>query len=81
MPRYIYFCESCKTDFTVFHGMNDTQDMCIKCESDKIKKMLTKPIRQNNKKEQSTGNLTKKYIEDNREILEDLKKESKKDYD
>ena len=81
MPRYIYFCESCEADFTVFHGMNDTQKVCIECQSEKIKKMLTKPIRFNNKKEQSTGNLTKKYIEDNKEILEDLKRESKKQYD
>ena len=82
MPRYIYFCENCQLDFTVFHGINDVQVACIECESDKIKKMLTKPIRlNNNKNKQSTGNLTKKYIEDNREILEDLKQETKKNYD
>ena len=82
MPRYIYFCENCQLDFTVFHGINDVQVACIKCESDKIKKMLTKPIRlNNNKKQKSTGNLTKKYIEDNREILEALKQETKKNYD
>ena len=38
MPRYIYFCENCQLDFTVFHGINDTQIACIECESDKIKK-------------------------------------------
>jgi|TARA_B100001094_G_scaffold330413_2_gene395593 putative FmdB family regulatory protein len=81
MPRYIYFCESCQVDFTVFHGMNDIQTMCIECESDKIKKMLTRPIHLSKKKEKSTGNLTKKYIEENREILEDLKKESKNNHD
>ena len=38
MPRYIYFCENCQSDFTVFHGINDIQVACIECESDKIKK-------------------------------------------
>ena len=54
MPRYIYFCEKCEADFTVFHGINDIQVDCIVCESDKIKKMLTKPIHLNNNKKQQS---------------------------
>ena len=51
------------------------------CNSEAIKKMLTKPIHFTKKKNESTGKLTKKYIEDNKEILKDLKKESQKNYD
>ena len=43
--------------------------------------MLTKPIHFTKKKNESTGKLTKKYIEDNKKILKDLKKESQKNYD
>ena len=54
---------------------------CTMCNSEAIKKMLTKPIHFTKKKNESTGKLTKKYIEDNKEILKDLKKESQKNYD
>ena len=81
MPRYIYFCEDCQTDFTVFHSMQDIQKNCIICDKSSIKKMLTKPIHLKTKKDTSTGKLTQKYIEENKEVLKNLKKEAKKDYD
>ena len=81
MPRYRYFCEECQSDFTMFHGMDDIQKDCPACNSNKIKKMLTIPIHLKNKKGESVGKLTKKYIEDNKEILKNLKKESQKNYD
>tara|TARA_Y100000592_G_C5329114_1_gene248627 strand:+ start:410 stop:541 length:132 start_codon:yes stop_codon:yes gene_type:complete len=43
--------------------------------------MLTKPIHLKVKKDKLTGNLTKKYIEENKEILKNLKKEARKNYD
>ncbi len=81
MPRYRYFCEECQSDFTMFHGMDHIQKDCPACNSIKIKKMLTTPIHLKNKKDGSVGNLTKKYIEDNKEILKDLKEEAQKEYD
>jgi hypothetical protein len=65
----------------MFHGMDDIQKDCPACNSSKIKKMLTTPIHLKNKKDESVGNLTKKYIEDNKEILKDLKEEAQKEYD
>lgn len=81
MPRYIYFCQKCEEDFTIFHGINDIQKVCIVCDSEMISKKLTTPIHLKKTVKNTTGNLTKKYIEDNKEILEDLKKETKKNYD
>ena len=81
MPRYRYFCEECQNEFNVFHGINDIQKDCSVCNSDKIKKMLTTPIHLKNKKDKSVGNLTKKYIEDNKEILKELKEEAQKKND
>tara|TARA_B100000212_G_C27340123_1_gene518807 strand:- start:1054 stop:1296 length:243 start_codon:yes stop_codon:yes gene_type:complete len=75
MPRYLYFCEDCNKDFITFHGMNDIQQNCNLCKSTKIKKMLTKPIHFDKKKSASTGELTKKFIEENKKVLEDLKNE------
>jgi len=81
MPRYIYFCKECQDDFVVFHGINDIQKHCALCDSDNISKMLTKPIHLAKKKDKSTGTLTKKYIEENKEVLNNLKKEAQKEYD
>ena len=81
MPRYIYFCENCEKDFSLFHGINEVQETCTVCESEQIKKMVTKPLRLKKQVKKSTGKLTKKYIEDNREILKNLKKENEKSHD
>jgi hypothetical protein len=43
--------------------------------------MLTKPTFIENKKDPKVGQLTKSYIEQNKEVLENLKEEAKKDYD
>ena len=77
----MYFCDDCQDNFTVFHGLNDIQNFCLMCESENINKMLTKPIHLKVKKDKLTGNLTKKYIEENKEILKNLKKEARKNYD
>tara|TARA_B100001094_G_C18078833_1_gene744081 strand:+ start:89 stop:340 length:252 start_codon:yes stop_codon:yes gene_type:complete len=81
MPRYRYFCHNCQKDFFVFHGMDEAQDGCALCESEEIQKMLTKPTFIEKKKDSKVGRLTKNYIEQNKEVLENLKEETKKDYD
>jgi putative FmdB family regulatory protein len=81
MPRYRYFCIDCQKDFLVFHGMNEVQSCCTLCESEQIQKMLTKPTFIEKKSNPKIGQLTKKYIEQNKEVLENLKEETKKDYD
>ena len=43
--------------------------------------MVTKPLHLKKQVKKSTGKLTKKYIEDNREILKNLKKENEKSHD
>ena len=81
MPKYVYFCEDCQDSFVVFHGINDVQKKCTICENLSIKKMLTKPIHLKTKKKQSTGKITQKYIEENKEVLKNLKQEATKNYD
>ncbi len=75
MPRYYYQCNNCHGDFLVHHLMNEIQVTCSLCESTDIAKLLTKPIYIDKKTNKKIGNLTKKYIEDNKKILEELKKE------
>ena len=61
--------------------MNETQEECTLCESSDIAKLLTKPLFFKKKHNPKIGKLTKKYIEQNKEVLENLKEETKKDYD
>jgi len=77
MPRYKYFCPGCAQEFILYHAIQEVITVCDHCESNQLQKLLTKPIHIE-KKVNKIGDLTKKYIEDNKKILEDLKKEDKK---
>ncbi len=78
MPRYRYSCNSCETEFFVFHSWEEIQSNCIECESVDIIKLLTRPIKMNKNKQNADkpGQITKEYIDSNKEVLEDLKKTS-----
>jgi hypothetical protein len=65
------------TEFVAMHSYNDTQQCCIHCESSEVSKLLSRPIKIEKKSEAQAGQITKEYIESNKEILEDLKKESR----
>ena len=78
MPKYYYHCHTCHGNFYVHHLMSETQEKCILCDTPEISKLLTKPLYVVKKETTSkTGELTKKYIDDNREVLEHMKKEAK----
>ena len=79
MPRYQYECTECAFIKTYFHGLTETIEICEKCEAQTMKKVLTNKFFTFNKstsKHNKAGEVTKKYIEDNREILETQKKEA-----
>ena len=85
MPRYNYQCSDCEHIVLVFHGINDkfTAEKCIMCEgSHGFQKILTRPVIIHDSLEeeaQEAGELTKEYIESNREILDQQKKEAKEE--
>jgi|ETNvirenome_6_85_1030632.scaffolds.fasta_scaffold17033_5 predicted nucleic acid-binding Zn ribbon protein len=78
MPRYVYKCLDCKCLFEVTHHHQNTQDVCLSCESREIYKYLGTPI--NVRKEASfkktgknnTGTVVNSTIE---ELKTDLKRE------
>tara|TARA_R110000744_G_scaffold316877_2_gene423518 strand:+ start:400 stop:639 length:240 start_codon:yes stop_codon:yes gene_type:complete len=79
MPKYYYHCNTCHGDFFAHHLMDEKQGDCSLCGLTDVSKLLTKPLFLDRKNEKSiTGETTKQYIEDNREILNDMKKEVKK---
>ena len=85
MPRYRYQCQKCEIVSIIFHTLNEeiitdcdacgAEDTLIKILSTPFMNSGTKNIDSNSKK--NVGELTKKFIEDNREILKNQKKEIK----
>jgi putative FmdB family regulatory protein len=82
MPRYQYECSNCGFVKTYFHGIGDVIDTCEKCEEKTMQKVFTNKFFTFNKKSQKSekiGTLTKKYIEENKEILENEKQKAKEE--
>ena len=79
MPKYVYSCSACKTEFEAYHGMRDKMDYCVNCEEKNcIERIpqLTSVIRKDN-----AGQQVKQAIEENKNILKQMKKEAKRSYD
>ena len=87
MPIYKYECEECGTISTFMHAYDEVRVDCENCaKKNSLKRILARPIIQKNKnlnkKNDSVGEITKKFIEENREILNKQKEDySNKDYD
>lgn len=81
MPRYNYRCSSCNVEMIIVHSMNDKIEFCTNCqEFGTMVKLLTTPLYKNkNTGAQKVGEKTKEYIEQNREVLEQEKKNAKRD--
>ena len=76
MPRYYYHCNKCHSDFFVYHMMSEIQKECTSCLLTDVSKLLTKPLYFDSKtKKALTGDVTKQHIEDNRKLLDDMKRE------
>jgi putative FmdB family regulatory protein len=80
MPRYRYECAECGELVMVFHGIEETLADCKVCEiPNTMKKLLSKPLhmKKHPQGKKKVGQLTRKYIEENREVLKQQKKDAK----
>lgn len=83
MPRYLYECQVCETQETVFHGINETHTFCSVCELDDVMQkqftnsFVVKKDIANLKNTKKVGEVTKEYIEKNREILKTEQQKAK----
>jgi len=83
MPRYYYQCQKCDIKQTIVHRMAETLTVCPLCsEFDCLKKLLTTPHIIGLSSDESfveVGEVTKEYIESNREVLHQQKQQAKKE--
>lgn len=81
MPRYLYQCSDCNAEHLIMHSINDIATDCTSCnKSGTMVKMLTSATYVNTKEENTSkvGQLTKEYIQTNKEILEEEKDKARK---
>jgi len=82
MPRYNYNCVACGEVVTIFHTVDETHTDCTQCNiTGSMERMLSKPYiakQQANNRQSKVGEITKKYIEENRELLKNEKEKLKK---
>ncbi len=78
MPRYRYQCSECMQTQVVFLSVTETLEDCSVCGAkNTMVKMFDKFFsKSETTKEQKVGTITKEYIEKNREILKQQKKEA-----
>jgi len=84
MPRYNYHCGECNEYFEIKHGMSESLENCISCESQAFRRVpsiptyINKITRESYKK---VGSLVEEYIEKNREsVSEEKRKLREKEY-
>ena len=80
MPRYAYMCSECGFTKVFFHGINESVEICENCDELAMEKDYSASFVVNATKEKpknEVGELTKEYIEENKKILKQQKKEAK----
>ncbi len=79
MPRYVYSCKKCSGYFQVWHGMKEMQESCQLClESGCLTKVPQMPtIKREQIDSNDVGNITNNYIEENQQLLKEMKKEAR----
>tara|TARA_Y100001972_G_C7434476_1_gene223433 strand:- start:67 stop:336 length:270 start_codon:yes stop_codon:yes gene_type:complete len=87
MPIYKYVCTACNEVSKFMHASTEIRLHCEKCNTENsLIKNLAKPYinkgKSTSNKDTNVGEITKKFIEENRRVLEEQKKEySNKEYD
>tara|TARA_Y100000034_G_scaffold6871_1_gene7584 strand:- start:119 stop:379 length:261 start_codon:yes stop_codon:yes gene_type:complete len=82
MPKYVYKCNHCEEHFEIYHGMNETQEGCVYCRALSPHRVPQMPFlkRSTEPKGGKVGDETKAAIEENRDLLRQMKKDKVKEY-
>jgi hypothetical protein len=77
VPKYCYKCSECESEIEVRHGMTERLEDCKLCDNQGVLTripQLTNIVRKQEQGEREAGSLTKEYIEENKKILKEQKK-------
>ena len=82
MPRYKYRCSQCEISKSMLHLISETLTDCDECGGiDTMEKLVSTPHikKEITLEKDKVGEITKEYIEANREVLEQQKQEAKEE--
>ena len=80
MPVYAYKCNACQGDFKTFHGVDDKQDKCIKCESTDIQKSFLSSVTIKTLASKDTPQKrVEKFIEETRQAVAEQLEEARRE--
>jgi putative FmdB family regulatory protein len=84
VPKYCYYCESCKMGFEIVHSMKEKKEQCEACGAYALRRLPSIPnyIKKINKDpNKKVGTVVEEYIRKNKEsISEEKKKLREKEY-
>ncbi len=78
MPKYCYKCSECESEIEVRHGITERLTDCKVCDNKGVLTripQLTNIVRKQEQSKDKTGSLVKEYIEENKRILNEEKRE------
>ena len=79
MPKYFYSCKECEYFFRAYHSSKELLTNCPECHGvDVLKREINKVFikkQETSNSNKPAGELTKKFIEENRDILKEYKEE------
>ena len=76
MPKYCYFCESCKTAYETVHMMTEIKEKCELCDARAIRRIPQIPAyiqKQNAERQKKAGDLVEDYIKQNKQSVREEK--------
>tara|TARA_Y100001938_G_scaffold118782_1_gene164343 strand:- start:1483 stop:1737 length:255 start_codon:yes stop_codon:yes gene_type:complete len=81
VPLYEYHCSECDKAFSVFLSMSETQDVCTKCNSREITKVVNRisDSINGNKYINKAGDVVKSHIEQAKTEIKEEKKRMKRE--
>lgn len=81
MPLYEYHCLECEKTFSVFLSMSETQDVCTKCNSGEITKVVNRisDSISGDRYAKKTGDVVKSHIEQAKIEIKEEKKRMKRE--
>ena len=81
MPRYHYKCKGCTKEWWEWRGMTEPEisvcPTCLQEEVIKIPAFFSHQQTTGNSPKQKVGDVTKEHIEENREMLKQMKQEAR----
>jgi putative FmdB family regulatory protein len=81
VPLYVYKCNDCEGTFEIRHGMSESQDSCILCESEsifKVPSILSSNFRADiDKRPSKVGKIVDDYIQQTKKDVKDQKRKLK----